>query len=63
MFTEPVYCVYNLQQTANLMFNLSLFQSIHIQNKSDELTQEHMSLKKKTTAKRKNTETEEESRE
>lgn len=37
--------------------------SIHIQNKSDELTQEHMSLKKKTTAKRKNTETEEESRE
>ncbi|XP_006783220.2 centromere protein S [Neolamprologus brichardi] len=31
--------------------------SIHIQNKSDELTQEHMSLKKKTTAKRKNTET------
>ncbi|CAI5687472.1 unnamed protein product [Oreochromis niloticus] len=37
--------------------------SIYIQNKSDELTQEHMSLKKKTTAKRKNIETEEESRE
>lgn len=55
--------VYILQQTANLMFNLPLFQLIYIQNKSEELNQEQRDLKKKNSGKRKSRDTEEESRE
>jgi len=41
------------------MFNLPLFQSIYIQNKTEELNQEQRDLKKKNTGKRKSRDTEE----
>lgn len=52
-----------LQQTAKVMFDFLLFQSIYIQNKSEELNQEQRDLKKKNTGKRKIRDTDEDSRE
>lgn len=54
-----------LQHTAKVMFDLLyfFFQSIYIQRKSEELHQEQMDSKKKSTGKKKIRDTEEEGRE
>lgn len=64
-FTGTVhgYRYFTADSILQCLICLYLFQSIYIQNKSEELNQEQRDLKKKSTGKRKSRDTEEENKE